>query len=707
MLPAGNDERARLAARRRWVDLSSDSDVSEHESLPARRRWADFSSDSDVSPMESRTRKALQPVFRRDGREVQMEEQQIPRVKKCEEWRLACGCTIASICKPCAHRLHGLHVSCIACCERPERLMTYPPPPRCIPPPPPSESSINHTNLLENSIGRLEHDSEKVDADGKNAKVADVICFGTPSTFPEQWEPDASEGGTVSPFELDHVDVLPEDNLDDLALVSWRDLDDTHFKSPAKLLESCVVMPRAPTQDSGPFCEVHLRSGKDRTHETPCSASIDTPMHEVVRIPVERPEDWEPEAEAFRPPTPEWNSLPAHKKPRRRPKKPIPQDTDDRCLHTCGIRIALPQGVKECKASAAQHKQLQQRRQHQRQQHHELKSCSSQVEALLEPHAVFQQQSCRPRVHLCVRALRKCRGMPNRAGLLGYVVALLLTVVFSSKLFERRATDSLAQNGGLANRFAEECWVGEIPDYIKQVSTHSSLEPTYIKPTIGLHAPCVLSSFVKFAKKYRRSASAWYFVRTRQEETRIELRNRHENPVVMNFGFFSSDTIAEFLSAHCLPMVGRLTQESSNYYFDREQGMIIALFEPISDLEEVDQKYRDMLTAVARSVRNRYHVVYMDAAAHREWIASEFGIRSFPNVVVAMRFPGAAFAYDQRTLSVERLLKFVQDVEDAEAGCRDSDPFRDGWRRAFALDASRDDVGVCDATPVLHGIAAL
>jgi hypothetical protein len=257
--------------------------------------------------------------------------------------------------------------------------------------------------------------------------------------------------------------------------------------------------------------------------------------------------------------------------------------------------------------------------------------------------------------------------------------------------------------GNLKQRSSDEkdpCWSGTgMPSYINATLGSNDLpDVTYILPTITLYAPCLLDNYVRIARRYRRSASDWHYVKiTDRIPSKIELRNRNEEPVVMHRGLESNDTILDWLSNNCLPKVGRLTDFSAQFYLGREQGLIVGLFEPDLDMEEVEKVFRPMLAEVGDAFKQTYFVNYMDTKENVEWIQSEFGVTRFPAVVVVRSYPGPAFVYEG-PFAAKPIIAYVQDVD---KGCFDYQPW--DMRRAFAAQQDPPDP-TCDATSILSEV---
>eukprot|EP00928_Gymnodinium_smaydae_P047175 TRINITY_DN3146_c2_g1_i2.p1 TRINITY_DN3146_c2_g1~~TRINITY_DN3146_c2_g1_i2.p1 ORF type:complete len:703 (+),score=108.49 TRINITY_DN3146_c2_g1_i2:96-2111(+) len=427
---------------------------------------------------------------------------------------------------------------------------------------------------------------------------------------------------------------------------------------------------------------------------------------------------WELESQNVSAPMPEAMHTIALtlKKQRRKKKKKEERETTeasaDSGVHTVGDVILMEQLAHDQEHDA--------NRNHARQDsdvHDLIKGRKVRLQHLRQQHQQqHQQQRQQQQFHRgqCERKCRACvlEGVGSKnsiavpllctwqrllrlTGLTGiFFIAWVAIIMFDEFLMTSVKYGQVAQS-------SDQCWVGHAPDHIRAVESHNIPEPKYVFPTIGLYAPCLTTSFVEFAKQYRESVSDWYFVETRVGQ-KVQLQHRNEDPIVMSHGLESMDTIADFMSKRVIPTVGLLDDLSADFYMWGERGLVLALIEPNTDVDDVDMKYRGLLTTVAKSVSKKYNVAFMDAAAHRQWIESEFGVTSFPAVVVATRFPGKYFTYIKQPISAAQILLFVRDVE---LHCFDQALGRDKWLRAFGVVSREYENKLCDADPVLRDVA--
>jgi len=244
-----------------------------------------------------------------------------------------------------------------------------------------------------------------------------------------------------------------------------------------------------------------------------------------------------------------------------------------------------------------------------------------------------------------------------------------------------------------------KCWTGRVPKFIHTLRPDEQDFPTgKMLPTVILHAPCLMDSFKKVAFHYTRSAEAWYFVKTDTVE-KIEVRFTHEEPVVMTKLLHKASAIEEWLHHNVLPQVGKLNELTSTFYGqlqERERGLIIAMFDPSLSMHEVDETYRPMLAEVARAVNGFHDVTYIDTREHRTWIESQWGVTSFPAIVVQKTYPGPSEVYTGE-LRADAVLRFVQDSDNSCFNYKPNDMGR--W-------FGHRDTLTCDASPVLGHLEA-
>jgi hypothetical protein len=220
----------------------------------------------------------------------------------------------------------------------------------------------------------------------------------------------------------------------------------------------------------------------------------------------------------------------------------------------------------------------------------------------------------------------------------------------------------------------DPCWKGaNIPSVI-----NTSLGPNelpfvkFVLPAITLHAPCLLDNYARIVMKYTHSASAWYYVKTHDlMPSKIELRNRHEEPIVMHQGLEKHDAMVDWLAENCLPRVGIVSDFALDFYIGREQGLIIALFEQDLEVEaEIDKAHRGWLAEVAEVFKSNFYVTYMPTKKNLLWIQSEFGVTEFPAVAVMPVYPGKVYVY-RGPSEAKPLVAFIKDVG---RGCFDHQP---------------------------------
>jgi len=87
--------------------------------------------------------------------------------------------------------------------------------------------------------------------------------------------------------------------------------------------------------------------------------------------------------------------------------------------------------------------------------------------------------------------------------------------------------------------------------------------------------------------------------------------------------------------------------------------LIIGLFEPDMEEEAANDKYRPMLTEVAKAMKGKYHVTYMDTERDRVWAESQFGAVYFPAIAINKNYPGKTVLYTG-DMSAPAVLQFLR-----------------------------------------------
>mmetsp|Transcript_1615 Transcript_1615/g.3695 ORF Transcript_1615/g.3695 Transcript_1615/m.3695 type:complete len:807 (-) Transcript_1615:168-2588(-) len=222
-----------------------------------------------------------------------------------------------------------------------------------------------------------------------------------------------------------------------------------------------------------------------------------------------------------------------------------------------------------------------------------------------------------------------------------------------------------------------KCWNRPIPVWLNTTLDPKGVPITEFNlPTITLYAPCLRSAFVDFAMHYTASANYWYYIQARGAPY-IALKHHNEDPFTINQGMDCASCIAEHLGQKSLPKVGRLSSFSSDFYSIQGKGMVIGLFSPEIEVDMVDTIYRRELMDLADRIKNQYFVTYMNTndMSDRTWIASEFGVTSFPVFVVINDYPGGE-AFIHHWKSFPKLLQFIEDVTDGCIGYKPQRVFK-------------------------------
>lgn len=199
------------------------------------------------------------------------------------------------------------------------------------------------------------------------------------------------------------------------------------------------------------------------------------------------------------------------------------------------------------------------------------------------------------------------------------------------------------------------------PPHLIEVGTGEDLpEPMNDKPRILLRAPCLLVSFEQVARKYKPTGS-WFYIKD-PSGVSVEITHKDEAPIPMLSGLRDNTTIVDFLQDNILPHFGRMTDTTYDWYIFQDQGLAFVLLETPEEVAEA----RPAMTEVAIRFKGRYMITHVDVDDNREWLASEFGITTFPAIVVQREaVSGQRFTY-RGALSAAGVAQFIHDVDD---GC--------------------------------------
>lgn len=208
--------------------------------------------------------------------------------------------------------------------------------------------------------------------------------------------------------------------------------------------------------------------------------------------------------------------------------------------------------------------------------------------------------------------------------------------------------------------------------------TEEPLDPVHDKPRMVLRAPCLLSSFERVVRKYK-PTGAWYYKKDITGVS-VEIMHLHEAPIFMTSGIRDNSTIVDFLQDNILPFFGRMTDITYDWYIPQEQGLVWVL----SSSDEQLAKMRPAMLEVGHRFRGKYLVTYTEPTTHKEWIESEFGVTSFPSVVVQREATGRYFVH-KGVMTVDAMVQFIHDVHD---GCLGYEPWRSlNWQRTTGAPA--------------------
>eukprot|EP00439_Symbiodinium_sp_Y106_P029611 s3346_g3.t1 len=220
----------------------------------------------------------------------------------------------------------------------------------------------------------------------------------------------------------------------------------------------------------------------------------------------------------------------------------------------------------------------------------------------------------------------------------------------------------------------EHC-TNEIPGHVVVMGPEYKLPKKIVetKPSISLHAPCFLKSFQKVSKKYRPTGN-WHWYKTGQASgEQLSIQHSHEPPI---FSARARDdsAVVTFLTDNIFPKFGELNDMSYEWYvLQQDAGFVAMLPDPAAheSLQEAQRHWRPLFQKLAHTFYPRYFMAYASTFDEKslEWIRKDFGVTSFPAVVVYTGHPQDQLQIvqqDVREMTYDNLAQFIQDVED---GC--------------------------------------
>ncbi|CAE7192035.1 unnamed protein product [Symbiodinium natans] len=250
------------------------------------------------------------------------------------------------------------------------------------------------------------------------------------------------------------------------------------------------------------------------------------------------------------------------------------------------------------------------------------------------------------------------------------LVALALAVLFGLGFKVLRIRHGIFHS--LQGEPLPEHCTDEIPAHVKVLDPGSKppMKSSETKPSISLHAQCFLKSFQKVSKKYRPTGN-WYWQKAPSADgERLSIQHQYE-PAISSARVRDDSAVVTFLTDHIFPKFGELNDLSYDWYvLQQDAGFIILLPDPAAheSLVEAQRHWRPLFQKLAHTFYPRYFMTYASTfnAKSLEWIENDFGITSFPAVVVYTGHPEDQLQIVQQTvreMTYETLAQFIQDVE--------------------------------------------
>ncbi|CAE7337443.1 unnamed protein product [Symbiodinium pilosum] len=262
----------------------------------------------------------------------------------------------------------------------------------------------------------------------------------------------------------------------------------------------------------------------------------------------------------------------------------------------------------------------------------------------------------------------------TRVGRSHIIVAALALAVLAGLGLKVLRRKTVVSSSFFVEPLPEHC-TREIPEHVKIFSADKKLPMKVMetKPSIALHAPCFLKSFQKVSRKYRPTGN-WYWQKTDADSgERLSIQHQHE-PAISSTRIRDDSAVVTFLTDHIFPKFGELNELSYDWYvLQQDAGFVVLLPDPAAhqSVFEAQSHWRPLFQKLAHTFYPKYFMAYASTfdAKSRKWIEKDFGITSFPAVVIFTGHPAdQPQIVEQNALEMtyENLAQFIQDVED---GC--------------------------------------
>lgn len=181
-------------------------------------------------------------------------------------------------------------------------------------------------------------------------------------------------------------------------------------------------------------------------------------------------------------------------------------------------------------------------------------------------------------------------------------------------------------------------------------------------PQVVLYNPASTEAFRSVASANRLSAN-WYLVKDAASTAKIVLQHKGEDPVELRQFLEDSDAVTDFFLKHSAPLVGELSGETFSKYTDK--ALIWSLFpvDGAGGMRAVLNKFKPMLTEIAKSVVGKYCVTYTDTVQFKEQINGMLGVSQFPAIVIQPSAGSKTKYVYKGSMTASAILKFIEDVD--------------------------------------------
>lgn len=185
--------------------------------------------------------------------------------------------------------------------------------------------------------------------------------------------------------------------------------------------------------------------------------------------------------------------------------------------------------------------------------------------------------------------------------------------------------------------------------------------PSPERPSVVLHGSSLLDQYWEAAKENRRKAS-WYYVKS-DSGPKISLLHKGEDPVELTSDLDDKAAIVAFLVDHIMPLFGKLDSDTFDKYMATSKGVVWGLFPPEESLEELEAKYRPMMSEVGKRVHSNFFVTWTDTERFKDAVENMLSVTTFPTIAVQKNVGDKRKFLYNGEMTAQAIVTFVEDVD--------------------------------------------